>query len=219
MRRAPGEAGEINLDSRIVDLVQLHPGGRLEEDNEAPATMTTYCSAGRKLTKFIGGLRVGEATPARLDAAIRSMRTAHGVNMARHGRTLMRGALQLAVMANVLGSNPVRDVSPIVPKSPPKGAPALTGAELGELLSRIAANDYCVKNDLVDPITIFVATGLSPVGTAGAAVGRLRREGGRPRRDGEARQGQWGRIAAHGHRQDGVVQVGRWRYRRSRSQL
>ena len=158
VRRAPGEAGEINLDSRIVDLVQLHLA-RLEEDNKAPATMTTYRSAGRKLTKFIGGLRVGEATPARLDAAIRSMRTAHGVNMARHGRTLMRGALQLAVMANVLGSNPVRDVSPIVPKSPPKGAPALTGAELGELLSRIAANDYCVKNDLVDPITIFVATG------------------------------------------------------------
>ena len=119
VRRAPGAAGEITLDSRIVDLVQLHLA-RLAEDNKAPATMTTYRSADRKLTKFIGGLRVGEATPARLDAAIRSMRTAHGVNMARHGRTLMRGALQLAVMANVLGSNPVRDVSPIMPKSPPK---------------------------------------------------------------------------------------------------
>ena len=101
--------------------------------------MTTYRSADRKLTKFIGGLRVGEATPARLDAAIRSMRTVHGVNMARHGRTLMRGALQLAVMANVLGSNPVRDVSPIIPKSPPKGAAALTAEGLRELLSRIAA--------------------------------------------------------------------------------
>ncbi len=122
--------------------------------------MTTYRSADRKLTMFIGALRVGEAKPARLDAAIRSMRTAHGANMARHGRTLMRGALQLAVMANVLASNPVRDVSPIVPKTRPKGAAALTAAGLRELLLRIAANDYCVDNDLVDPITIFVATGM-----------------------------------------------------------
>ncbi len=159
VRRAPGAAGEITLDTRIALLVRLHLA-RLDEDDKSPATMTTYRSADRKLTKFIGGLRVGEATPARLDAAIRSMRTAHGVNMARHGRTLLRGALQLAVMANVLGSNPVRDVSPIVPKSPPKGATALTGAELRELMSQIADNDYCVDNDLVDPITIFVATGL-----------------------------------------------------------
>ncbi len=158
-RRAPGAGGEITLDTRIANLVQVHLA-RLADDDRSPATMTTYRSADRKLTKFIGALRVGEATPARLDAAIRSMRTAHGANMARHGRTLMRGALQLAVMANVLASNPVRDVSPIVPKSPPKGATALTAEGLRELRSRIAANDYCVHNDLVDPITIFIATGM-----------------------------------------------------------
>ena len=195
--------------------MQLHLA-RLAEDNKTPATMTTYRSADRKLTKFIGGLRVGEATPARLDAAIRSMRTAHGVNMARHGRTLMRGALQFAVMANVLASNPVRDVSPIMPKSPPKGAAALTAEELRELLSRIAANDYCVDNDLVDPITIFVATGMrrsellalrwvdydAKAGTL-AVTGKLARiigEGG-------------ARIRAARPRRPG----GRWRYRSSRS--
>lgn len=85
-RRAPGAGGEITLDTRIADLVQLHLA-RLADDDRSPATMTTYRSADRKLTKFIGALRVGEATPARLDAAIRSMRTAHGANMARHGRT------------------------------------------------------------------------------------------------------------------------------------
>jgi hypothetical protein len=35
----------------------------------------------------------------------------------------MRGGLQLAVMANVLGTNPVRDVAPIVPKAPPRVRP------------------------------------------------------------------------------------------------
>jgi hypothetical protein len=132
VRRPPGAAGEISLDTRIAALVDLHLL-RLEEDGKSPATLTTYRSADRKLKKFIGALRVGEATPARLDAAIRSVRTTHGANMARHGRTLLRGGLQLAVMANVLGTNPVRDVSPIVPKSPPKGATALTATELREL--------------------------------------------------------------------------------------
>jgi integrase len=159
VRRPPGGAGEISLDTRISALVDLHLV-RLEEDGKSPATMTTYRSADRKLKKFIGVLRVGEATPARLDAAIRSVRTAHGANMARHGRTLLRGGLQLAVMANVLASNPVRDVSPIVPKAPPKGAAALTAAELRELLAKIAGNPYSVECDLVDPITIFIATGL-----------------------------------------------------------
>jgi integrase len=159
VRRAPGAAGEISLDTRIAALVDLHLV-RLEEDGKSPATMTTYRSADRKLKKFIGALRVGEATPARLDAVIRSLRTAHGANMARHGRTLLRGGIQLAVMASVLATNPVRDVSPIVPKSLPKGATALTALELRELLGKIAGNKYSVECDLVDPITIFIATGL-----------------------------------------------------------
>ena len=158
-RRPPGAAGEISLDTRVAALVELHLA-RLEEDGKSPATMTTYRSAERKLLKFIGALRVGEATPARLDAAIRSLRTAHGGNMARHGRTLLRGGLHLAVMANVLGGNPVRDVSPIVPKSPPKGAVALTGEQLRDLLDNISRNEYCINRDLADPITVLVATGL-----------------------------------------------------------
>lgn len=78
-----------------------------------PATLATYRFAVGKLQKFIGGLRVDEASPARIDAALRSMRTAHGATMARQAKTILRGALQLAVMANVLGSNPVRDVQPL----------------------------------------------------------------------------------------------------------
>ena len=159
VRRPPGAVGEISLDTKVLDLVGLHLG-RLEEDGKSPATMTTYRSAERRLQKFVGAVRVGEATAGRIDAVIRSLRTAHGANMARHGRTLLRGGLQLAVMANVLGANPVRDISPIVPKSPPKGATALTAAGLRELLVGIATNEYAVDSDLVDPITVFIATGL-----------------------------------------------------------
>ena len=41
------------------------------------------------------------------------MRSTHGPTMARRAWTLLRGGLQLAVMANVLGANPVRDVQMI----------------------------------------------------------------------------------------------------------
>ncbi len=46
--------------------------------------------------------------------------------MAKQSKTILRGALQLAVMANVLGANPVRDVQPLQSKNQPKGATALT---------------------------------------------------------------------------------------------
>ena len=36
----------------------------------------------------------------------------------------------------------------------------MTAAELRELLAKIAGNRYSVECDLVDPITIFIATGL-----------------------------------------------------------
>jgi len=106
------------------------------------------------------GQRVGEASPARLDAALRSMRSAHGANMARHAKTILHGALALAVMANVLGANPIRDVASIKSNKATKGATALTGDQLRELLAKLRTSDYCRDHDLVDPITVLIATGL-----------------------------------------------------------
>jgi integrase len=63
-------------------------------------------------------------------------------------------------MASVLGSNPVRDVQAIKSKAKPKGAAALTGEKLRALLGKLRASDYCQEHDLVDPITLLIATGL-----------------------------------------------------------
>jgi integrase len=142
-----------------MTLVDQHIG-RLAEDGRSISTLDTYRYDATKLAKFVGGVRVGEATPARLDAALRSMRTAHGPTMARRGRTLLRGALQLAVLNNVLGTNPVRDVQSIRSKSAPKGAEALTADQLHELLIRLRTSETCQQRDLVDPITLLIATGL-----------------------------------------------------------
>ena len=158
-RRPPGATDTISLDTPVMTLVNQHIG-RLEDDGRAIRTIDTYKYDATKLDKFMAGVRVGEATPARLDAAIRSMRTHHGATMARRSRTLLRGGLQLAVLNNVLATNPVRDVEFIRSKSKPKGAVGLTGGELRALFAKLRASDVCAKKDLVDPVMLFIATGL-----------------------------------------------------------
>jgi site-specific recombinase XerD len=152
-------SGAIGLNTLVVVLIDEHIR-RLAEDGRAVRTLDTYRYDAAKLAKFISGVRVGEASPARIDAALRSMRGAHGATMARRARTLLRGALQLAVMANVLGGNPVRDVQSIRSKAAPQGATALTGEQLRDLLSKLRASENCQRRDLVDPITVLIATGL-----------------------------------------------------------
>jgi integrase len=159
-RRPPsGGPDEIGLDTAVMTLVEAHLA-RLAEDGRAPATQATYRIVAGKLRIKLGGVRVGEATPARIDAALRSMSTTHGPVMARQAKTILSGGLQLAVMANVLGTNPVREVQPIKSKRPPKGAPALTADQLRDLLIRLGTSEYCRKHDLVGPFTLFIATGL-----------------------------------------------------------
>lgn len=60
----------------------------------------------------------------------------------------------------MISTNPVRDVSSIRPKEKPTGAAALTAEELRDLLGKVRASDYCKQQDLVDAITVLVATGL-----------------------------------------------------------
>lgn len=62
--------------------------------------------------------------------------------------------------SSVLSANPVRDVQPLRSKSQPKGAVALTANQLRDLLVKIQTSSYCEKHDLIDPITLLVATGL-----------------------------------------------------------
>src|ERR1700758_1577043 len=104
-RRPPTVGYEITFGTRVSALIERHLE-RLAEDDRSPVTISTYKFVAEKLNKFISGVRVHEATPARIDAAIRSMRTAHGATMARQSKTILRGALQLAVMASVLSANP-----------------------------------------------------------------------------------------------------------------
>ena len=91
---------------------------------------------------------------------IRSVKSAHGSNMGRHARTLLRGGLQIAVLDDVLAANPVAQVSRIESDRKPKGAPALDAVQLRDLLARMRESEACRSADLIDPIIMFTATGL-----------------------------------------------------------
>lgn len=158
-RRPPAMGDEVTLDTPISTLIEWHLE-RLADDHRSLATISTYKFAAKKLNKFISAVRVHEATPARIDAAIRSMRITHGATMARQSKTILRGALQLAVMASLLSANPVRDVQAIRSNAQPKGATALTGEQLREVLAKLRGSTYCQNRDLVDPVTVLIATGL-----------------------------------------------------------
>ncbi|BCP14858.1 phage integrase [Mycobacterium paraintracellulare] len=158
-RRPPVDAGGITADTKLAALVDMHVE-RLTEDGRSPATIDTYKATATKLAKVIGGTPVGIVKPGDVDTVLRSMTKRHGPGMARHARVLLRGGLQLAVMAGVLQSNPGRDLAPIKSKTKPKGAKALESDEARELLAKLRTSEFCQRHDLVDPIIMLLGTGL-----------------------------------------------------------
>ncbi|MDH6678421.1 integrase [Rhodococcus sp. LBL1] len=157
-RRAPS-SDDISESSTIRQLCDLHID-RLEEEGRAARTLDTYRYTASKLYTLIGGVRVGEATVSRVDSALRGMSKSYGVVMARQSRTILKGALGIAVLAGVLDSNPVGDVSAIRAKRPPQGAKQITADGLRSLLEAIRSSERCGKLDLTDPITMLIATGM-----------------------------------------------------------
>ena len=72
------------------------------------------------------------------------MRSAHHFKAVRE--YLLRRALQLAVLNNVLAANPVRDVQLIRSTSTPTGAEALTTDQLREPQIKLRVSETCAKS-------------------------------------------------------------------------
>ncbi|WP_261776211.1 site-specific integrase [Rhodococcus sp. BP-241] len=132
----------------------------MAEKNRSPATITTYTTAVDKLEKFLAGVRVVEARAGKIDGALQLMSAAHGATMSRQAKTVLRGALGLAVLADVLDANPVNEVGRIESSQPAKGAPSIPTVSLPSLLHALRNSDFCVQHDLVDPFTLLLGTGV-----------------------------------------------------------
>ncbi len=155
-RQAPGSA-VISTDTLLTDLVAAHID-RLEVDGRAESTIDTYRATAAMLTTMSAGLKVADVTPPRIDFALRQMSSTHSAGEARRARTLIRGGLQLAVMAGVLTVNPARDVAAL-PMPKPKGAKPLTDAQFGGLLATLHSCQAADDADLADPAELLMATG------------------------------------------------------------
>jgi hypothetical protein len=70
-RRPPsGAPDQIGLDTSVMALVDQHLV-RLAEDGRAPADSSDVQGCGWKLRNKLSGVRLVEATPARINAALR----------------------------------------------------------------------------------------------------------------------------------------------------
>ncbi|MGB3772867.1 MAG: site-specific integrase [Rhodococcus sp. (in: high G+C Gram-positive bacteria)] len=80
--------------------------------------------------------------------------------MSRQAKTVLRGALGLAVIADVLDANPINEVGRIESRRPARGAPSISTVTLPELLTGLRESAFCTQNDLADPFTLLLATGM-----------------------------------------------------------
>jgi integrase len=150
-------AGLPSATTRIGVLIDEHIAGLT---GMAARTVDTYTGDAGTLKKHIGGVTVGEVTAGVCNTAIQKIRGKHGAVTARRCRTILKAALNIAVLGGVIETNPVRDINPIAATGPVTGAPSITVDALRDLLVAVQASEVCAKKDLADPITLFIATGL-----------------------------------------------------------
>lgn len=107
----------------------------------------------------LGELRLREMTVPRLDAAVQAIQASKGTASAKLARTVVSGALGLAVRHGAIPSNPTRDIARIVGK--PKKAPrALTGPERREWITQLSKDPDAQRKDLPDLCAWMLATGV-----------------------------------------------------------
>ena len=104
--------------------------GLIADDKRSPTSLDTYRrSLKNHIRPALGELRIGEATPPRIDTALTKIKTTAGASTAKTCRAIISGAMKLAVRYGAITVNPVREVDTI--EAPPKDPPrALTGEEV-----------------------------------------------------------------------------------------
>ena len=169
-RRTGGGGDEITAETTVSVLCAKHIQN-LEAKGRATRTLDTYRDVVKVIEPRAGSVRVREATARRMDKAIQGICAGHGYATAKQARTVLRGALQLAVVADVLPVNPINNTSRLERKEPPKGAPSIDAVQLAQLLADLRASnvqwrgkqtvaDYCRTADLADPVTMLIGTGM-----------------------------------------------------------
>lgn len=122
-------------------------------------TITTYQYAADTITGQLGSLHVIEATPARLQRFLTDLAKDRGHGAAKNARSVLSGALGLAVRNGAIPSNPVRELDRIS-KHGPVGSVAVPPDQLDAFLEAIAGDQWLVDRDVPAVFALMAAAGL-----------------------------------------------------------
>jgi integrase len=165
--RRPGFTGSgITGESRLAEAIDLwlaELDRRAADGEVALNTPRTYRSViDSHVRAGVGALKLREATPPRLDAFIVSMRSRNGVAVTKTARTVLNGALGLAVRHGALKANPMRDVGRVTQgrRTQKRRPRAMTQVERDDWLAKMEADEVASARDLPDITRFMLATGV-----------------------------------------------------------
>ncbi len=145
--------GDVAADW-LASLDELVQAGR-----RSPRTVALYRHAlNRHVLPGLGGLKLAELTPARVDAFIRDRRRRSGYSVAKLCRSVASGVCGFAVRRDAMRSNPVRDVETL---ESPQGreARALSDQEAAAWLAILDRDEVACRADLPDLVRFLLGTG------------------------------------------------------------
>ena len=145
--------GDVAADW-LASLDELVQAGR-----RSPRTVALYRHAlNRHVLPGLGGLKLAELTPARVDAFIRDRRRRSGYSVAKLCRSVASGVCGFAVRRDAMRSNPVRDVESL--ESPQaREARALSDQEAAAWLAILDGDEVACRGDLPDLVRFLLGTG------------------------------------------------------------
>lgn len=159
-RRPPTGDGELTSSTRVDSWAPVWLASVDRDPKRKQATKDRYAWITEQVvTPGLGGLRVGECTPGRLDAFLVDVAERRGAATAKTTRAVLSMMLGAAVRRGALPSNPVRDVGAIGTGGR-KPARALTLEEERKLLRKLDRDQLARDHDLPDLVRFMLGTGV-----------------------------------------------------------
>ncbi len=158
-----GMGTDITGDTRlaVVAAAWLAEVERKVADRQmAPNTGRVYRSAlTNHVLPAVGELAVREATVARLNAFVVTLRAHNKASITKTSRTVLSAVMAYAVQHDAATTNPVREIARVAQDLDPRKARAMTSVERETWLARMEADEVASRHDLPDLTRIMLATG------------------------------------------------------------
>ena len=160
--RAKPSLGTITRDTTIGTLADIYEA-EMDASDLGSQTKLNYRSKLKTIRKGLGGVKLSEATPGRLDRFVQAIAKEYP-GAARAVRTVLKNMMVLAVLDEVFDANPVTETRAVERKAP--DFTALESSDLTEIRKLLQAWDKKLigkhprNGDLTDAMDMYLATGV-----------------------------------------------------------